>query len=210
MNSKNLLGKWRDHAVVYSILHASSSSYYQQKSASLRLPSICLTAISAGISFSTQSFPTDQAVYVGSVCGFLNLIAGIFSSVASFYKVDTMSEGHRIASVNFNILSRKIKEKLTLCDDISDDFVSRVRVEFDTLIESGPEIPKCVIKAFKESEHGRVLDMPDLIEVAGVDFEHEHHPHFGGGFKRALPAIKLDVLEKKSDGDELQGPEKKV
>ena len=175
MTGRSLLITWQDHCQVYRVLHSSACSYYENWNARYKIPAIMLTSVGAGLAFSVQIFPSESTLYVPVVVGCLNLLAGTFTSISSFHKTAERSEGHRVASIQFSKLRRKISEKLTLCKNIRDDFVTSIREDLDGLIEAGPEIPDCVVCAFKEENEDLKLQLPAIIDLGGLDVISGHH-----------------------------------
>ena len=110
-NPKVLLREWLDVCAVYRVLHNISFEFFQKKTHNMAIPAIILTATGAGLAFSTQIFPAEATLYIPALVGVLNLIAGTFTSVSSFKKYAEQSEGHRVSSISFSKLSRKIKHK---------------------------------------------------------------------------------------------------
>jgi hypothetical protein len=77
------------------------------------------------------------------------------TTVAQFLKVTELMENHRVTSIQYGKLSRKIKLELTLPiserTQHGDNMVEMCRAEYDRLVEQSPPVPKVVIKQF-ESE----------------------------------------------------------
>ena len=189
MTGRTLLRTWIDHAQIYRVLHSSASAYFELWDGRYKIPAILMTSVGAGLAFSVQVFPRETSLYVPVFVGVLNLVAGTFTSVASFRKTAERSEGHRIAAVQYSKLRRKIQEKLTLNEDIKDDFVSAIREDLDSLIESGPEIPELIIEAFREKHKNTTLKKPSIVHLGGLDVAHldmDHH--------RPIPLIIQETI----------------
>lgn len=166
-SKRRLLREWSDHAAVYRALHASSEHYYKNKNASFRIPSLIITSLSAGLAFSVGMFPSSHEKYIPTLCGILNLCASTFSSIANFFKTAERAEAHRLATVSFSILSRKIKEKLIVSKDIPDDFVRSIKENLDQLTESSPSIENHIVLNFKREHTDLDLSLPALVKLSG-------------------------------------------
>jgi len=168
--SRELLITWLDHCQVYRVLHNKSFEHFSNWDAKLKIPAIILTSLSAGLAFSVQAFPKETSAYVPVFVGALNLVAGTFTSVASFHKTAEQKEGHRLAAVQFSKLRRKIQEKLELHKVINDEFVASVREDLDSLIECGPPILEIVIQLFKKTHGELKMHLPAIVEL-GISAE---------------------------------------
>ena len=120
---------------------------------SFTLPVIIISTITGTANFAQKTFPPSVADFIPSIIGAFNLFAAIMTTVAQFLKVTELMENHRVTSIQYGKLSRKIKLELTL--PISerthhgDNMVETCRSEYDRLIEQSPPVPKSVIKMFE-------------------------------------------------------------
>ena len=175
-NPKVLLREWLDVCAVYRVLHNISFEFFQKKTHNMAIPAIILTATGAGLAFSTQIFPAEATLYIPALVGVLNLIAGTFTSVSSFKKYAEQSEGHRVSSISFSKLSRKIKHKFVTKRVFAEEFLENIRTDIDALIEGSPPIPHSIVKAFREANCNRKIKLPNIIELgAGIELPNQHH-----------------------------------
>ena len=164
-----LLKTWRDHCQCYRVLHKMAAAIFEITNARLRIPAIIVTSVSAGLAFSVQVFPSGTKMYVPVFVGFLNLVAGTFTSISTFYKTAERCEGHSLAAVSFSKLKRKIQEKILLNLDVPDAFITSIREDLDGLIESSPDIPEACIVAFKEKNGNANIKLPSIVHFGGFD-----------------------------------------
>jgi hypothetical protein len=79
-------------------------------------------------------------------------------------------ENHRVTSIQYGKLSRKIKLELTLPiserNNHGDNMVEMCRAEYDRLIEQSPPVPKVVIKQFESQfPDSNVFHRPELSNI---------------------------------------------
>jgi hypothetical protein len=120
---------------------------------SFTLPVIIISTITGTANFAQKTFPPSVVDFVPIVIGAFNLVAAIMTTVAQFLKVTELMENHRVTSIQYGKLSRRIKLELTLPiserTQHGDNMVESCRSEYDRLIEQSPPVPKVVIKMFE-------------------------------------------------------------
>ena len=82
---------------------------------------------------------------------FLNVLAGILSSISKFSQSLPLSEAHSSMCVQWSKFYRTIDMELSL--DVKHrgdvvDFIMKCKKEYDRLLDESPDIPACSIKAF--------------------------------------------------------------
>lgn len=171
-----LLKEWLSNSKIYRVLHAISYEHFDKINSQYVIPSIIITAISAGLAFSVQIFPSESTIYIPVIVGVLNLVASTFTSIASFRKYPENAEGHRLASITFAKLSRKLQHKLSVNKKFDDSFVELIRSDLDQLVEVSPAIPHSILAAFKEANKERNLILPSIIDLgANIKLPNERH-----------------------------------
>ena len=125
--------------------------------------------------FAQGSFPPEWNTYVPLFIGFLNLSAGLLTTVAQFLRVSELLEGHRAAAIAYSKFSRNVSVELSLPREErtcgGTEFVTSCRAELDRLIESTPNIPLEIIRAFGRVEGSMQYILkawPTIIELASV------------------------------------------
>jgi len=200
--SRKLLVTWADHSQVYRVLHNISFEHFSQKDAKLKIPAIILTSLSAGLAFSVPSFPPSTAEFIPVIVGALNLVAGTFTSISSFHKTAENGEGHRLAAVSFSKLRRKIQEKLELHKDVSNEFVSNVREELDSLIETGPAILQEVVELFRKKHKNTCLHLPAIVELGVSASKRRKHFWEQTSESKHQHVIEIRPMEKEKKEEE--------
>jgi hypothetical protein len=116
------------------------------------LPVIVISTVTGTANFAQGSFPDAWKEYVPLGIGFLNLSAGLITTVGQFLRVSELLEGHRAASLAYSKFARNISVELSLpVKERTDDgsiFITNCRFELDRLIEQSPDIPEDIISSF--------------------------------------------------------------
>ena len=139
---ENILKKWSEIGSSYRFMHDKAYLYFEKQNFRFALPVIILSTVTGTANFAQGSFPASWAVYVPLFIGFLNLTAGLLTTVAQFLRVSELLEGHRSASISYSKFSRNISVELSLPPDERSkngrEFIASSRVELDRLIEQSP------------------------------------------------------------------------
>ena len=147
-----ILKNWSEIGSSYRYLHDKSYMKYNSQNLRFALPVIVISTITGTAYFAQKSFPEDWAAYVPLAIGFLNLTAGLITTIAQFLRVSELLEGHRAASISYSKFSRNISVELSLpvSQRTSDgyDFIVKCRSELDRLIEQSPNIPSSLVNDF--------------------------------------------------------------
>ena len=170
---ENILKKWSEIGSSYRFMHDKAYLYFEKQNFRFALPVIVLSTVTGTANFAQGSFPASWAVYVPLFIGFLNLTAGLLTTVAQFLRVSELLEGHRSASISYSKFSRNISVELSLPPDERSkngrEFIASCRVELDRLIEQSPNIPLHIVKYFGKSFSDSSFIKPDILEISDVE-----------------------------------------
>ena len=151
---EKILKEWGESSSCYRHMHFRAFQINKVWSMSFTLPVIIISTITGTANFAQKTFPASIAEYVPSIIGAFNLFAAIMTTVAQFLKVTELMENHRVTSIQYGKLARKIRLELTLPiserTQHGDNMVETCRSEYDRLIEQSPPVPKSVIKVFEK------------------------------------------------------------
>ena len=111
---ENILKKWSEIGSSYRFMHDRAFLYYEKQNFRFALPVIVISTITGTANFAQASFPESWQSYVPLFAGFLNLSAGLITTVAQFLRVSELLEGHRAASIAYSKFSRNISVELSL------------------------------------------------------------------------------------------------
>ena len=169
---EKILKEWGESSSCYRHMHFRSYQINKVWSMSFTLPVIIISTITGTANFAQKTFPESVSDFIPSIIGAFNLFAAIMTTVAQFLKVTELMENHRVTSIQYGKLSRKIKLELTLPiserTQHGDNMVEMCRAEYDRLVEQSPPVPKVVIKQFESQfpeSNVCVFHRPELSNI---------------------------------------------
>ncbi len=178
---EKILKEWGESSSCYRHMHFRAFQNNKVWSMSFTLPVIIISTVTGTANFAQKTFPESISEYVPSIIGAFNLIAAIMTTVAQFLKVTELMENHRVTSIQYGKLARKIRLELTLPiserTQHGDNMVEACRSEYDRLIEQSPPVPKSVIKMFEQkfpNSSNIAFFKPELTIIRPIDlFDNE-------------------------------------
>ena len=149
---EKILKRWSEIGSSYRFMHDRAYLHFEKQNFRFALPVIVLSTITGTANFAQGSFPAAWSAYVPLFIGFLNLSAGLITTVAQFLRVSELLEGHRAASISYSKFSRNISVELSLPPDERSsggrEFIAARRTE----LEAAPEFEEVPIEAMIEKE----------------------------------------------------------
>ena len=215
---EKLLIKWAEKAAGYRWLHNHARLSYKKHNDWLAYPSIVIASITGvggfavlnpsgndGVSSETKT----RIMIVQYFFAFLNVIAGILSSISKFSQSLPLSESHSAMCVSWSKFYRSIDMELSL--DIkhrSDvvEFIMKSREEYDKLLDDAPDIPAISIQAFMVQFPDKE-NKPDVCNGLSIVVSDDAASVTGSGraVSRWLGAFQNITTRRKSrDVDELE------
>ena len=157
---ERLLIKWAEKAAGYRWLHNHARLYYQKQNDYLSYPSIVIASITGVGGFAVLNPSGNEGVsqdtknnimIIQYFFAFLNVLAGILTSISKFSQSLPLSEAHSLMCVSLSKFYRCIDMELSL--DVKHrgnvvEFIMKSREEYDKLLDDSPDIPAISIKAF--------------------------------------------------------------
>ena len=171
-DQEDLLAEWSDKAACYRWMHDRTEKKFSRLNTAITIPVIILSTLTGTANFGlTSIFPPEMAGIATLCIGGVSLITGIISTIGNFLRYAQGMESHRVASISWGKLQRKIAVELALGPHLradSMDFLKLCRAELDRLIEQSPGIPDEVIanfiRTFKKAKDVKKPDICDEIE----------------------------------------------
>jgi hypothetical protein len=168
-----LLKKWGETAASYRLLHDRAYRVYYRKSYLYAVPIIVFSTITGTASFSQTLFPPPYQPYVPMVIGGVNIFIGVLGTIARFFRVDELTEAHRVASVSYGKFARNISTELSLPPMNRKyngaDLVEMCRTEMDRLIEQSPVIPMDILLDFKDNKDFQHISKPEVLDIKPIE-----------------------------------------
>ena len=157
---EKLLIKWAEKAAGYRWLHNHARLFYKKQNDWLAYPSIVIASITGvgGFAVLNPSGSEDVStetknniMIIQYFFAFLNVLAGILSSISKFSQSLSLSEAHSAQCVQWSKFYRSIDMELSLDIKHRDnvvEFIMKCREEYDKLLDDSPDIPANTIQAF--------------------------------------------------------------
>jgi hypothetical protein len=149
---EDILIEWADKAMCYRWLHSRAHAMYSRLNYIYTIPVIIMSTLTGTANFAQSRVPIDFQGYFGMIVGFINILAGIITTIQQFLKITQLNEAHRVSGISWDKFYRNIKIEIARHPDERMDVNQLLKIskeEFDRLIETSPEIPDKIIDEFK-------------------------------------------------------------
>jgi hypothetical protein len=146
-NLENLLKDEAEKAESLSILHRLAHEKYSLYSNAINIPVIVLSSV---IGFTTGIKIEYEDINI--VLGIASVFVGVIKSLDSYFQLAQRSERHRLCSLQYGQLCRKLAVELALERDVREnakDMLTMIRTDIKNLEEIAPIIPDDVIEKYK-------------------------------------------------------------
>lgn len=170
-STEKMLIQLSEEAQALSYFHLLAYRHFCKHASYFQLPIIFFTAVTGSANFISTNFPKyseDIVITFGAV----SIMVSIMSSVAQYYKLNELSEGHRISYLQwekfFYNLKFELSKKIDNRENVS-EFYTYVKGEFQRLKEFSPILPKDIIIQGKTER---------------TDLKNIHLPFFLNGFEK--------------------------
>jgi hypothetical protein len=193
---EKILIDWGDKAMCYKWLHAKSHNIYNRVNAYFTIPVIIMSTLTGTANFAQDRVPESYRGYYSMGIGFVNIVAGIITTIQQFLKISELNEAHRVSSISWDKFYRKIRVELSKPPaerQNVQDFLKTCTEDFDRLMEISPTIEKTVISSFNQTfNHAKVDENKRRL------FEQLKKPEICDALESVeLALFKEDITEKK-------------
>jgi len=164
-----VLKNWGEISACYAWMHDRAFREYKRKNIHYAIPVIILSTLTGTANFAQQNIPEHLRPMAIMVIGGLNLLSGLITTLAQFFKINELQESHRSSSVMFSKFSRNITVELNLpvndrCSDGS-VFVDTCRQEYNRMIEQSPSIPNSILILFNKKFKHSLFSKPTISQL---------------------------------------------
>ena len=208
---EKLLIRWAEKAAGYRWLHNHARINFKRTNDWLAYPSIVIASITGvgGFAVLSPSGSNDASpemqqriVVLQYLFAFLNVLAGILSSVSKFSHSLPLSEAHSAMCVQWSKFYRSIDMELSLDVRHRTDvvkFIVNSRNLYDKLLDDSPDIPSDSIRAFLAQfpEKDNKPDVCNGLSIVVDDTDSVSSSKLA--VKRWLGAFKGVTTRRKSD-----------
>jgi hypothetical protein len=210
---EKLLIKWAEKAAGYRWLHNHARLFYKKQNDWLAYPSIVIASITGvgGFAVLNPSGSEDVStetknniMIIQYFFAFLNVLAGILSSISKFSQSLSLSEAHSAQCVQWSKFYRSIDMELSLDTKHRDnvvEFIMKCREEYDKLLDDSPDIPSITIQAFL-AQFPDKENKPDVCNGLSIVVNEDAASVTGSGraVSRWIGALQ-NIRRRSRDGD---------
>ena len=180
-----------DEAQVRNKLHRRCYEYYYSKNNRYQLPILVLSVLSGSGNFIAGQFKDIEQWLILGIGG-ISIFTSIISSISQYLKLAQLSEGHRIAYLQWAKFYAHLKFQLLQRKKYREppaDFIKSVLGEYDRLFEISPTIPQRFITKLAR-ELGRNIDDPNFK----IPYYMNGYNHIEA-YQTPEESIELDVID---------------
>jgi hypothetical protein len=177
-----VLKNWAEISSCYSWMHDRAYRDFKIKNMHYAIPVIILSTLTGTANFAQQNIPEKYREMSIMIIGSLNLISGLITTLAQFFKVNELQEAHRSSCLMFSKFSRNISVELNLPvnDRIADGatFLENSRQEYNRMLEQSPPIPTKILISFNKTHKNNLISKPAITHLHEIsvyrDYEYEN------------------------------------
>ena len=219
-----ILKRWSEIGSSYRYLHDKAFHKFNSQNLWFALPVIVISTITGTANFAQGSFPDAWKTYVPLGIGFLNLSAGLITTISQFLRVSELLEGHRAASLAYSKFSRNISVELSLPvkerTANGSEFLNACRAELDRLVEQSPNIPEQIVNEFMkrfpdpvEDESGNLTGYtffrPEILDIKPTTIYRDKEEELARAKAKAEKEALEKIAEQRKEQEKLMLAEKK-
>lgn len=138
-----ILKEWGEKALCFKWLHTRMHKRYQKLNMRVTIPVIVLSTLTGTANFAQGRVPEGWRESYPMMVGTLNIVAGIISTIAQYFKISEINEGHRVAAMSWDKFARNIKIQLAKRRTNREEvavLMKYAKDEYDRLTEISPTI----------------------------------------------------------------------
>ena len=152
-DQEKILKSWGDKASCYKLMHDRAHKRFWTLNAWFSIPIIIFSTLTGTGNFSQNSFPESSKGKIIIAIGTINLFSAILLSIKGFLNVAEKGEAHRLSSIDWDKLGRKIRVELSKQRQNRQEcksFVEICQEEYNRLIENQLSLPSDIIRWFNK------------------------------------------------------------
>jgi hypothetical protein len=167
-----MLKLWAEESTCLRKMHEMSHLKFELNNLQLTLPVIIMSTLTGTANFALSSFTEPWKTRIPVIIGAINILSGMVTTIAQYLRVSEKSEGHRVASLSYGKLNRKVSSELALPRHERSvcglQLFKQCRAEMDKLEEQSPEIGGDIILLF-EKQFGENLNEYDIVRPPNMN-----------------------------------------
>jgi len=150
---EKILKGWGDKASCYKLMHDRSHQRYWRLNAWFSIPIIIFSTMTGTGNFAQETFSPEWKNSLVILIGSVNLLSAILLAIKGFLNVAERGESHRLSSIDWDKLGRKIRVELSKKRQDRQNckyFTNRCQEEYNRLVESQLAISSDIIRWFNQ------------------------------------------------------------
>lgn len=176
---ETLLKHQGEQAESYSILHNLAYEKYQFRSNIINIPVIVLSSV-IGLLTGMNIQNDDMFIILSTGSIFVSVI----KSIDSYFQLQKRAEGHRICSLQFSQIFKKIQIELSLHKDMRSnpkDMLALIKTDLKNLFDIAPLLDEDIISKYKGKYKTETKDGPSIPSVCNgltsIEIAKDHDPY---------------------------------
>jgi len=167
----------------YYLLHNLAYIRYSQFNTYISLPVMILSTVTGATSMgSSVLFNNSNMASIG--IGLIIILLNSLQAISSYYKFSQLSEGHKIASISFQKVSRYLEIELSLPrkERSTPKVILKIlKNEIDRLLETSPIIQNVIIDQYNKKYKDDTAKKPAIVNglknvIINKDINHSPPP----------------------------------
>ena len=136
----NLLKRWRTNCNRSQIANYDAASRYSWRNYKLGVPTVILSTVVGTSVFAALGDEIDTTYQIA--VGFLSVTAAVLAALQTFLKWGELAAKHSSTAAEYGSVKRQIDQMLAADSNLSEQPLTRVREQMDTLAKESPEVPR--------------------------------------------------------------------
>ncbi len=141
MDIDKMISQWQNGVRIMHMAHNICATHFNRRHVMLGVPVVIVSTIVGTAVFSTLESAPETWMQI--VTGLLSITAAILAALQTFLRYGDLAEQHKIVSVRYGKLRRKLDLYTSLNKPKHDEeFLHQFRQEWDEVDVDAPQIPK--------------------------------------------------------------------
>jgi len=155
----DILEQYNDKSFVYSLLCSKTSRYYNYMKLGFAMPLILTSTALTYINSNNDPSMQDAMRFINPI---FNMITAIILGVQNVFKFETKSNQYKQNCIKFQKLSHQIEAKMLNKQDINEDFITSIIMQYDNIQEECMDLPSHICNAVRK-EFATKRHLPIII-----------------------------------------------
>lgn len=155
----DILEQYNDKSFVYSLLCSKTSRYYNYMKMGFAMPLILTSTALTYINSNNDPSMQDAMRFINPI---FNMITAIILGIQNVFKFETKSNQYKQNCIKFQKLSHQIEAKMLNKQDINEDFITSIIMQYDNIQEECMDLPSHICNSIRK-EFATKRHLPIII-----------------------------------------------